>query len=512
MFVNLGRDMGKKISTRVALRDLKNISVEIIDNVDKWEGLKPQWDSLVAQSLSPSIFLTYEFLSSAWEALSHESILHILLIKFGKDPLGIVPLKISQRKVYGIPTKTIEPIATDIAEKDFFVVLKNESLFYEAFANYLSQNTHLWNKLSFFQLQSDHPFLEAFRNTFSRCRDVIFEERENLVHPCIDISNHWEEYFRNLKPKFSRKLCNSVQDLCAEGNLTVVKFNDPDKIDKYLELYVGLEERSWKAPMKSGITRTEDFFKVHKLMLKACAEKSWVDLTFLLMGSQVIAGGIDVIYDEDFVYLQTVYDETASRYNPGTVLMTINVWRAFEKGLKRLHFMGDYAEYKRNWANYEWQSYNISVRERLSGEGLAYYGSKWLKHPVLRVNKKLWKWRRKILRIPELAPLTMNHEGVERENVILNNDDIKRIFLLTDGQRRHPEEESVVCLLPTDEVKRLVAERCSAREKHEWSRADEIRDYLTQRGIVINDSPQGTIWKYSAMQADSPGGSEKMGR
>ncbi len=74
--------MGKEISTRVALRDLKNISVEIIDNVDKWEGLKPQWDSLVAQSLSPSIFLTYEFLSSAWKALSHKSILHILLIKF----------------------------------------------------------------------------------------------------------------------------------------------------------------------------------------------------------------------------------------------------------------------------------------------------------------------------------------------------------------------------------------------------------------------------------------------
>jgi len=174
--------------------------------------------------------------------------------------------------------------------------------------------------------------------------------------------------------------------------------------------------------------------------------------------------------------------------------------------------MGDYPEYKRNWANYEWQSYNISVRERLSGEGLAYYGSKWLKHPVVRLNKKLWKWRRKMLRIPELAPLTMEYEGVARENVILNNDDIKRIFLLTDGQRKHPVEESVVCLLPTDEVEKLVAERCSARQKHEWSRADEIRDYLTQRGIVINDSPQGTIWKYSAMQTDPPGGSEKMGR
>jgi hypothetical protein len=54
MFANLGRDIWEKGSTRIASPGLKNISVEIIDNVNKWEGLKPQWDSLVAQSLCPN--------------------------------------------------------------------------------------------------------------------------------------------------------------------------------------------------------------------------------------------------------------------------------------------------------------------------------------------------------------------------------------------------------------------------------------------------------------------------
>jgi CelD/BcsL family acetyltransferase involved in cellulose biosynthesis len=510
MFANCGRDMRKRVNTKVSSPDLKNISVEIVDNVDKWEGLKPQWDSLVAQSLSPSIFLTYEFLFSAWEALGRGSMLYILLINLDKDLLGIVPLKITQRKICGIPTKTIEPIATSVAEKDFFLILKNESLFYETLVSHLSQNTHLWDKLSFFRLQSDHPFLEVFRNGFSYCRGAIFEEKENTVHPCIHISKTWEEYFRNLKPKFTRKLCRSVQSLCAQENLEVVKVNNPDEIDRYLKLYVGLEERSWKSQMKSGITRTEDLFNVYRLMLKACAEKRWVELTFLLMGSEVVAGGIDIIYDQDFVYLQTVYDEAASRYNPGTVLMTINVWRAFKKGLKRLHFMGDYAEYKHNWANYEWQSYNIGVRKRLSGEGLAYYGSKWIKYPILRLKKKLWKWRRETLRIPELPTLTLNHQEFETEKVILNSDDIERIFLSRGGKRKHVEIELAVNLLPRDEVDKLVAERCSARQQHEWGRADEIRNYLTQRGIVINDTSQGTIWKYSSMQTESPSDNGKM--
>jgi len=75
MFANLGRDKGKKVSTSVASPDPKNISVEIINNVDKWEGLEQQWDSLVAQSLSSDTALSGRSMNGA--ALTRlEIILH----------------------------------------------------------------------------------------------------------------------------------------------------------------------------------------------------------------------------------------------------------------------------------------------------------------------------------------------------------------------------------------------------------------------------------------------------
>jgi CelD/BcsL family acetyltransferase involved in cellulose biosynthesis len=491
--------MQEKKPIRVDLRKFSDVSVEIIDNADNWEEMKAQWDDLVTQSLSPSFFLTYEFLSSAWKALGDAKILHILLIRVGKNLLGIIPLKITQRKICGIPTKTIEPIATAIAERDFFIVLKNEPLFYEAFVSYLFENTHLWNKFNFMRLPIDHPFLEAVRNTFSCSKGIMLQQQENLIHTCVNISDQWEDYFYNLKPKFRRKLCSSIEDLCAQGNVGIIRANDPNRIGRYLEWYVEIEERSWKNSMNSRITRTEDLFNIYQLMLKTCAEKEWAELTFLMLNSQLIAGGIHIIFEKDFVYLQTVYDEAASKYNPGTLLMTINVWRAFEKRLKRIHFMGNYPEYKRNWANFEWQSFNICARERISGEGLAYYGSRWVKNPILRLNKKSWKWRRGILHKSELVPLTVNNEELRKETVMLNKDDIKRIFFLANLQSKLPEkQESTVSLIPAHEVERLVTERSSARQKNEWKRADEIRNYLTQKGIVINDTPQGTIWKYSS--------------
>ena len=44
------------------------------------------------------------------------------------------------------------------------------------------------------------------------------------------------------------------------------------------------------------------------------------------------------------------------------------------------------------------------------------------------------------------------------------------------------------------EVEALIEERNQARKEKNWARADEIRDQLKARGIVIEDTPQGVKW------------------
>jgi cysteinyl-tRNA synthetase len=46
-----------------------------------------------------------------------------------------------------------------------------------------------------------------------------------------------------------------------------------------------------------------------------------------------------------------------------------------------------------------------------------------------------------------------------------------------------------------EEVDRLIQERNDARKSKQWARADEIRDLLTERGIVLEDTPQGVRWR-----------------
>lgn len=57
-----------------------------------------------------------------------------------------------------------------------------------------------------------------------------------------------------------------------------------------------------------------------------------------------------------------------------------------------------------------------------------------------------------------------------------------------------PLQEAGAELLDAD-IEQLIVERTEARKAKNWSRADEIRDLLTEKNIVLEDTPQGIRWR-----------------
>lgn len=46
-----------------------------------------------------------------------------------------------------------------------------------------------------------------------------------------------------------------------------------------------------------------------------------------------------------------------------------------------------------------------------------------------------------------------------------------------------------------DDIQALIDERNQARKDKNFARSDEIRDYLKEQGIILDDTPQGTRWR-----------------
>ncbi|MFC5527992.1 cysteine--tRNA ligase [Cohnella yongneupensis] len=91
---------------------------------------------------------------------------------------------------------------------------------------------------------------------------------------------------------------------------------------------------------------------------------------------------------------------------------------------------------------------------------------------------------------------------VAEANNYLQRESVSEADLLAILQRIE-EMDEVLGLLPAkeeeglldEEVDALIAERAEARSSRNWKRADEIRDLLAERGIVLEDTPQGMRWR-----------------
>jgi len=64
------------------------------------------------------------------------------------------------------------------------------------------------------------------------------------------------------------------------------------------------------------------------------------------------------------------------------------------------------------------------------------------------------------------------------------------VFLDKEQQRKAHK-----LTITPDEIEKLITERNEARSKKNWARADEIRNNLASQGIMLEDTPQGTIWR-----------------
>ena len=97
-------------------------------------------------------------------------------------------------------------------------------------------------------------------------------------------------------------------------------------------------------------------------------------------------------------------------------------------------------------------------------------------------------------------------DGVKIINTYLKENEILDMEALRSAENFFVKIDSIMGLLPAEadggdeeqEIEKLIAERNEARKNRDFGRSDEIRDDLAARGIILEDTPDGTKWKKKA--------------
>jgi cysteinyl-tRNA synthetase len=71
--------------------------------------------------------------------------------------------------------------------------------------------------------------------------------------------------------------------------------------------------------------------------------------------------------------------------------------------------------------------------------------------------------------------------------------------LLTEQPKVYFEKKQTRALeqksLDPDVIDKIIKERDAARKAKDWKEADKIRKQLDDMNIILEDRPEGTIWK-----------------
>lgn len=97
--------------------------------------------------------------------------------------------------------------------------------------------------------------------------------------------------------------------------------------------------------------------------------------------------------------------------------------------------------------------------------------------------------------------ITAVFDWVSEVNALLSEQQVRSADLEA-AKELFDEMNAVLRIVPSDEpqlldaeIEALIEERAEARKNKNWARADEIRDTLVAKGILLEDTPQGMRWR-----------------
>ncbi|HET6872799.1 MAG TPA: cysteine--tRNA ligase [Sporolactobacillaceae bacterium] len=342
----------------------------------------------------------------------------------------------------------------------------------------------------------------------------IIEFIEKLISKGYAYESGGDVYFRTKKFDEYGKLSHQSIDELKVGARIDIGENKEDPLDFTLWKAAKPGEITWDSPWGLGRPGWH-------IECSAMVEK------FLGNTIDIHAGGQDLTFphhENEIAQSEALHDEVMANYwihngyikinnekmskSIGNVVLVHDLIQAFNPNALRFFLL---SVHYRNPINFSEEL--LRSAEQSFGRLMSTYGN--LKHRLahsadLLEGKETWTEKINDLRtrftqamdddFNTANAITILFDTAKEANILLQDKNSSKA-LLTDYLKLFDEFGQVLGLvfeqevLLDEEIEALIQQRQEARKNREFSLADQIRDELKDRGIILEDTPQGVRWK-----------------
>lgn len=314
-------------------------------------SLKSDWEALLNDSASNTIFLTWEWVTAWWSAYGAPGALRILAAIDERGVLrGIAPLRSEPARKYGQTVPTLRFIGDGSNDSDYMDCIasaSHEQEVVEALRGYWIGHLQRGTVLLLNEIPETSPNLPWLRGMAS-AGEILCTESDV---PCatVKLPQTWENYLAVLRPRFRTKVRSVLRNLESRPEVQFGFCEMPEQVTSLLPVLFDLHTRRWGQDGKPGVfgwERKRDFYSMLSALL---LERGWLRFSWLKWNSQVLACQYGFAYTGTYSQLQEGYEPAAEHWNPGGGLRAWSIREFIQSGLREYDFLGGVGRHKTDW-------------------------------------------------------------------------------------------------------------------------------------------------------------------
>jgi len=337
--------------------------VKRINNQDEFSRLKEDWTSLLEKSKCDTIFLTWEWMHTWWECFKENKQLFVLAVyEENENLVGIAPLCMDNKKIGGIPVLNYikflgtMPISSD--HLDLILYQDREKEVLETIVEYLSQENR-WDLCILSNIPTSSLTGKLLKEIMG---NRPFQSEISQVCPYIPLPDQIEDFYSSLSRNMRNTIKRKRRSLYKKyDGFELVIWESPYEINDAMERLFELHEKRWMVVEHKGNFVRNDVREFHKKIARLFLSTDMLRLYFLRVRGEYVATLYTFKYNNKLFYYQGGWDPEWSKDRVGSVLTSLVIEDAINKGCSEYDFLRGTEDYKTRLTNNKREEIDIFI-------------------------------------------------------------------------------------------------------------------------------------------------------
>jgi CelD/BcsL family acetyltransferase involved in cellulose biosynthesis len=323
---------------------MSRIELKSINTLDQIRELRPAWNQLLADSLRPTVFATWEWQVLCAEMFSPVHSIDIIAAYSGSDLVAILPLRRGRVKTGGLKAaEVVSFLGGGITDYNVLVVRKKYlSSVIPVIATHLKQGGR---PVDFENILPGSP-PDILRRYLLRhgYRQIVYESKTALA---TYLPGNYKDFQKSLKKKFQKTMRNNQNYMDRSGGYS---YHSEKSTPELLETLISLHTARWEDRGESGALARRQIKDFHTA-LQAIEDKPF-DIRYFTIrhNDEIVAILYGFIMNDCYYAYLSGFDAAHNRISPGNMVLNHSIRELSGVGIKVFDMLRGDMKYKQSWA------------------------------------------------------------------------------------------------------------------------------------------------------------------